>query len=475
MAIEQYGESILAGVRSRQEQDRKRREKDELKTALAGLGVTIGYKVGNQALQNSFDTFMNSEPTLSAKARWKAGAVAAERGLAEQRAITSSGKSDYNYLVEDRLLPQVYAQLQEQHQLQDPIDSNSVFAAHARQIATSIADSSIEDYRKFLTVSQNLRTEDDFDAALELSAKKVRPNNLLSALGQKVSRVFSGKTREELDQEAIAAYSKLTENAESAALLGALFNKNLNIQEAYDFTKDILPEVDEKARFVTMEETNDFSIVGNDVYRYTSKKVLDRLTGTLKTTKEFADLDEETKKPVPVITDDSKKPETIQMLAVSKLQNGFNFVKDGGRELTPEAFAAFANEAKKTNLSVSRPKTIDEYFEIAALFDTFVTAPGNLKDNKRQELISNIVNGMLTQSPAMQALAIKALSAETADERSAALQSIFTQALGFEDEAYKALRQPPTILGGGRTIQNPTSSTSAFDALFPGGLPGSNR
>ena len=112
MAIEQYGESILAGVRSRQEQDRKRREKEQLQAALTGLGVTIGYRVGNQVLANSMNNFLNNEEVFAAKAQYKSALNNQASLFGLQKQIDSSGMSATDFFA-DRMRPQFEARAKE--------------------------------------------------------------------------------------------------------------------------------------------------------------------------------------------------------------------------------------------------------------------------------------------------------------------------------------------------------------------------
>ena len=100
MAIEQFGESLLTDVRNRRREEQRRREKNELKDALTGLGVTIGYKVGNQVLANNMQNFLGNEDVFAAKAQYKSALSNQASIYGLQKEIEKSGMSSTDFFAD---------------------------------------------------------------------------------------------------------------------------------------------------------------------------------------------------------------------------------------------------------------------------------------------------------------------------------------------------------------------------------------
>ena len=102
MAIQQFGESLLADVRKRNQREAKRLRKEEEKQALLGLGVQLAGVVGNKILESKVQNFMNNEETIQQRVNFKTNYSLAEKDVTEYNNYLSNG---FQYLYDQALAP----------------------------------------------------------------------------------------------------------------------------------------------------------------------------------------------------------------------------------------------------------------------------------------------------------------------------------------------------------------------------------
>src|SRR5210317_645748 len=96
MAIEEFGQSLLAQQRQRNEQRRKEAERNQLQ----GLLLKVGLTVGNKLLANKTKRFMNSTEVKSASRVARATDTLMADNMRIWDAIDASGKDPLQYLIE---------------------------------------------------------------------------------------------------------------------------------------------------------------------------------------------------------------------------------------------------------------------------------------------------------------------------------------------------------------------------------------
>lgn len=100
MAIEQLGESLLANVRKRKDNQLRRMQKEEEKSALLELGATLGVKIGNEVLRNKAQNFFNQADFINKRLEFKNMYRAAERTMQERAEYEKLGE---NYFLQRAL------------------------------------------------------------------------------------------------------------------------------------------------------------------------------------------------------------------------------------------------------------------------------------------------------------------------------------------------------------------------------------
>jgi hypothetical protein len=411
MAIEQYGESILAGVRSRQAEDRKRREKDALKSALTGLGVTIGYKVGNQVLANNMSNFLNNENIFSAKAQYKAALNNKANIYGLKKQIDASGLSTVDFLAENKR-PFVEARLKETvpHDRVGPAGAfNALVTAEARKMAEAEAEA----FNKALEAADNLGDEEDFINMVALNSKEAKATNILDAGFRSFSRLFAGNSAQDLEEKALDAIvnGPMSQNAEKLNIFMEEYNRTKDIQGAKNFADVVVPEVSEEERF--LESTKiEYVELGDNIYKRETVQRTDRNTGEVKT---------EQKKPELAV--EFEDPEETEAAAVKSLMSTFNYGTNARDELTTPAFAQFVRDAKALNINPEQPKTIEEYQQLAELYNARTVDKNNLRNPFQEEQIINFQEILLNDAVNIQAF-LAIMKTGTEEEKQEAIRGV---------------------------------------------------
>lgn len=411
MAIEQYGESILAGVRSRQEQDRKRREKEGLQAALTGLGVTIGYKVGNQVLANSMNNFLNNEEVFAAKAQYKSALNNQASLLGLQKQIDSSGMSATDFFA-NSMRPQFEARAKEIV----PFDRVGPAGAYDEMVTAEVrkmAEQQAEAYSKALEAANNLGSEEDFANMIALNAKEAKATNILDAATRTVGRFFTGRSAQDVEEDALNAITngRMSNNAEKLNIFMEEYNRTKDLQGSYDFANLVVPEPTEEERFLESSKV-EYIELGDNIYKRETVERKDRNTGEIKIEQKE-----------PQLATELQDKKAIEAAAVKALMSAFNYGTNARDELTTPAFAAFARAAKEKNINPENPKTTEEYNTLSELYNTQTVDKNNLRDPFRQEQVINVQELLINDAVDMQAF-LAIMTTGTKEEQDEAIRGV---------------------------------------------------
>ena len=411
MAIEQFGESLLANVRSQQKRERKRREKDELTAALTGLGVTIGYKVGNQLLADNMSNFLNNEDVFAAKAQYKAALNNKANIYGLKKQIDDSGLSTVDFLAENKR-PLVEARLKETvpHDRVGPAGAfNALVTAEARKMAEAEAEA----FNKALEAADNLGDEEDFINMIALNSKKAKATNILDAGFRSFSRLFSGNSAQDLEEKALDAIvsGPMSKNAEKLNIFMEEYNRTKDIQGAKNFADVVIPEPSEEERFLESTKV-EYVELGDNIYKRETVQRTDRNTGEVETIQ---------KKPELAV--EFEDPEETEASAVKSLMSTFNYGTNARDELTTPAFAQFVRDAKSLNINPEQPKTVEEYQQLAELYNARTVDKNNLRNPFQEEQIINFQEILLNDAVDIQAF-LAIMKTGTEEEKQEAIRGV---------------------------------------------------
>jgi len=433
MAIEQFGESILAGVRSRQEQDRKRREKEQLQAALTGLGVTIGYKVGNQVLANNMSNFLNNEDVFAAKAQYKSALSNQASIYGLQKEIENSGMSSTDFFA-DRMRPQFEARAKEVV----PFDRVGPAGAYDEMVTAEVrkmAEQQAAAYEKALGAASNLGSQEDFDNMLALNAKDARATNLLDAATRSVGRFFTGRSAQDVEEDALNAITngRMAQNAEKLNVFMEEYKRTKDLQGSYDFANLVVPEPAEEERFLESTKV-EYVELGDNIYKRETVQRTDRNTGEVKT---------EQKKPV--LATELQNNEETESAAVKSLMSTFNYGTNARDELTTPAFAEFVRQARdpkvtgqKEPINPEQPRSIAEYRKLAEIYNGLTVEKNNLRDAFRQEQVINFQELLLNDAVDIQAF-LAIMKQGTPEEKDEAIRGVAALINSLMERSEKAV------------------------------------
>ena len=186
MAIEQLGESLLADVRKRKDNQLRRMQKEQEKAALWGLGATLGVKIGNEVLRNKAQNFFNQADVINKRLEFKNMYRAAERTMAE--------RAEYEKLGENYFLQRAMTEFEEPLKAAAGTNYNpEKHTAIKMMLAQKRAQELKANYEKTINEAERFITNagadpESYDKAL-LSTK---PQSIGQALRMSVSNYFGG-------------------------------------------------------------------------------------------------------------------------------------------------------------------------------------------------------------------------------------------------------------------------------------------
>ena len=390
MAIEQLGESLLSDIRTRNAQAAKKARKQEEKNALLGLGVNLLGKIGNQVLSDKMTNFLNNEQVLAANVQQKAALRNSTNIYQLQKNIQDSGLSEEDYFMsQGSSLFDARAKAQLGIDIVGPAGPyESVKEKTLREIASEQAKA----YRNALEAAGKIADQEDFESAVALNAKKARPSNLGNYVTNKISSFFTGKTKEEVEQEALAAITEgpMSENAEKLNVFMDEFNRTKDLVGSFDFANFVVPEPTSEDALFQIKEAVTHKEIGGAVYEVTTTTKTNRNNG------------------------DSKTEETVKEIASTEAGLGttsakafstiFNYGKDGRDELTTDAFAQFAREAKDLNIRPEAPLSLEQFTTLGNIYSKYTDDPQNLRDQFRQDQILNLQGVLISDAEELKAM-----------------------------------------------------------------------
>lgn len=433
MAIEQYGESILADVRQRRREQERRMEKDAIKTALTGLGVTIGYKVGNQVLANNMSNFLNNEDVFAAKAQYKSALNNQASLFGLQKQIDSSGMSATDFFA-DRMRPQFEARAKEIV----PFDRVGPAGAYDEMVTAEVrkmAEEQSAAYNRALEAANNLGSEEDFANMVALNAKEAKATNILDAATRTVGRFFTGRSAQDVEEDALNAITngRMSNNAEKLNIFMEEYNRTKDLQGSYDFANLVVPEPTEEERFLESKKI-EYVELGDNIYKRETVERKDRNTGEIKIEQKE-----------PELATEFQDNEETEAAAVKGLMSTFNYGTNARDELTTPAYAEFVRQARDTEvtgmtnpINPEQPRTLEEYRALAEIYNGLTTDKNNLRDSFRQEQIINFQELLLNDAVDIQAF-LAIMKTGTEEEKDEAIRGVAALINSLMERSEKAV------------------------------------
>lgn len=254
MAIQQFGESLLADIRKRKEDEQRAFRKQQEREAMLGLGIKLATKIGNERLANKTSEFLKQEPiydqTLIQKSANRAQTVQA--GIQQQ--LDSQGL-DIETWAYNQAKPIVEAGIKAE--LQDPSQTTEYtdYASVVDKRTKAVAQKYAESYRELTRLSDRVLSEEDFEAQLALHTNKGLSQDVGQYALRELSELFGGKSREDMELEALTAITEgpMAQNAQALDTFMKAYRSVGSLARAQDFTDVVVGKVSDD-KLITVEE-----------------------------------------------------------------------------------------------------------------------------------------------------------------------------------------------------------------------------
>ena len=416
MGIANLGESLLGDIRKRNEEQAKRQEKIARNTALGKLAVKGGLAIGNKLLEEQANNFFQNEQMLAATATQNKAMTNAQQLMSIQKQAEAQGMSvkDYKF---SQVRPVFEARLKEKLPA-EVIGEAGGFDALVTQEAQKYVSEWEKKYNEALSLAGNVGTKQDFEGMLKLNANKVVSDDVGSWATKNFMRMFSGKSNDDIQKEAVLAIAdnEMVDNAEKLNIFMEEFSRTNNVNEAKNFADIVIPDEMVKGQTRTTENEKIINSGGRAVVL--TEVVTENPTTGEKTTKY-----KKNDKGVPDVTIlNPQNVEEVDQKVAKSLMSTFNFGTNARDELTTSAYKDFVRKAKEEGLNVVAPKTAQEYYALSEIYSDFITDSNNLADRARESQILAMQEILLGDG--LELKAFIAQMTEKPEEREQILQDI---------------------------------------------------
>ena len=247
-------------------------------------------------------------------------------------------------------------------------------------------------HQKALELANKVSSTEDFDAAVALNAKKVRPSSVGDFVAGKIKNFFTGNSREDIEEEALLAITEgpMSKNSEKLNVFMKEYNRTKDVVGSFDFANFVVPEPTEEDKLFKVDEKVIYKEIGDTVYQVTTTKKENRNTGDIR--------EEESVKAI------EPTEEGFTGASAKAFSTIFNYGKDGRDELTTDAFADFAREAKDLGIRPEAPLSLKDFTTLGEIYSKYTDNPQNLRDQFRQDQILNIQEVLISDAEEIKAM-----------------------------------------------------------------------
>jgi hypothetical protein len=287
MSIEELGKGLVKEGRARRDKMRRRQERYDRKVAMASIAVPLAGGIIKDNLQQKAQDFFNSEEVMNLKRQHDKAIRGTSTVFAQRDAISASPLNDYDYfyaqykpIVEAGIDDETTAQQEGLHS-QTGEKINPVWRDLVATETKKLAEARTQEYRTALSAAEKVVSSEQFDSMLVNKIKDTTPQNIVDAVGRRVSTLFGGSSTEERQRMALNSVRNhyFSTDAASFTTFNDKYEQTGNIREAINFaelTKDMAdyePELvfediksthikDRDGNLVRVEETRNFDSLG---------------------------------------------------------------------------------------------------------------------------------------------------------------------------------------------------------------------
>lgn len=430
MAIEEFGESLLANVRTRKDEQAKKARKRERTSVLTGLATKAVISFADKAFEKKTNAFLQNEKMLASKTKYKSAVNGASNILNQQKLISESGKSGTEYFM-DKMRP-VFEEKSLEYVSPKISGDERLFDRLITQKLTPLAEKQAREHEEGLAYASNIGPFASFDADILKQVKGAKPQNLIEAAASGAMRLFSGKTEAEQEADVVTSIQTgpMSKSADAMIAFNERYKETKNAVMSYDYanlvaSEDLMRQIESEKPDIKVEKAEQLQQLNNEVYVVTSTTTTDTLSGTTDTKQTY--------------TKDTTfdNPETASKELAKSMQSTFNLATQPLQALTPSAYANYVKEAQNNGLDIMNSTDPLNYTSVAAIYTNYAANKNNLKDDFKADVFVATMSEFVKESESLDILlsGLKNIKDPTSPEYKEALEEIKVTRLNWATTA----------------------------------------
>lgn len=209
MSIEDLGEQLVKEKEEKARQIQKQQKREEFMLAAAKIGLPLAGRVIEDDIVQKATDFFNSENVLNLTREYNKASTNAAGVINTEQQIQQSGKGAFAYFsdlnFEAAKAKAIEVLTLEQKGGRELLNEDEINIM-ARQIADDQARNQEAEHIDALDIAVNLGTREEFNSELARQLRPTTPQNIVDAMGRKISTFFGGKSTQERQADAINAF-----------------------------------------------------------------------------------------------------------------------------------------------------------------------------------------------------------------------------------------------------------------------------
>tara|TARA_R110002012_G_C11670034_1_gene612969 strand:- start:5404 stop:7368 length:1965 start_codon:yes stop_codon:yes gene_type:complete len=238
MGIEDLGDQLVKEKEERAKQIQKRMKREQTALAIAQVGIPVAGRIIEENLVQKSMDFFNSENVMNLTREYNKAATHAAGVINTEQQIQQSGGDAFAYF-SDKNFEAAKAQVMdvltlEQEGGREALAQDEIIL-RARGIADDMAENQSREHAKSLNVAVNLGTREEFNSELARQLRPTTPQNIVDAVGRKVSTFFGGRSTQERQVDAINVFKNGYQFDNTQQMQGAIeeYKKTNNWRSAF--------------------------------------------------------------------------------------------------------------------------------------------------------------------------------------------------------------------------------------------------
>ncbi len=426
MSIESVFSKLQTQRRKQYEDIAKRRSREAVVDTFANVGGTLLKGVINDTLRERTTNFINSAPVMNERMQFKVADANRNRIQAVQNKIDNSGKSTSEYFFDTyrgSFEEQIKDQLAERkgEDWRDIASNPDVYDAQITTQMRGLAEALAANHNEAYALAQQVGTTDDFNAVVSLATKNARPANVGSFLSRGIRSMYTGKTKEDYDLEAVEAITNgpLSKNATALNDFMEQYEETKDVVNAYNYTY-FVNQLDEPETKEKVDVSNDTITVNDKVVKRTTTKTTNIFTG-------------ETSEDIAVVELLDLNVDGVDGLSklATELRTRFDHQKEAGTDFNADGRRELVTLVNKQGIDITNIRTGVEYSKVGKIYSTLLEREDLIKDDIKAAERQGIVDILATEMGDIDGIIARLMDIENEDEKMTEMRKVMNDYFGI--------------------------------------------